>query len=87
MLVSSKLKVFIREGGVFELEISGQGEGSTITPLQDIKEVDFGVKPTNQICEKSFTLENKGQRVQLIIWSNMKMKKNKKVLRKEVKST
>jgi hypothetical protein len=76
---STKMLIEVQNGNYYTVNLSGQGEGATIVPSQQLDTLDFGSKTTNQLCSQKFTLENKGKRTQIITWTNEKTLKNRKI--------
>ena len=67
---NDKLTIVVRQGVSATVNLSAEAKGTTIVsypPLMD--GIDLGPHFSKGLCQKQFTLMNKGRRVQALSWS------------------
>lgn len=80
-----QLHVLVTEGENLVLPLRARGVGTTMHCAEDLSVIDFGHVFTNNVCERSFLLENKGRRVQTLQWINTTAKEREAKIRREAR--
>ena len=65
----------VEESDGFEVQLKATGEGTTIVPEYDVREINFGTIFTSTNVEKEITFENRGRSDQMISFVSKKPKK------------